>query len=175
MKSFECCLRKCGLNCKVTAKTIFICTFTRVLPNRKAIGGTSAFSVNYRLRASLQWSRPDLGFCPQSITSSTYCLILTVGYSLAPLHSRSLLLTTSSCSSSHQSPPLENSVTNSARCLAPDATFGSTFICRLGVHCLLFLCTIWNYSCHPPLQLFLALTTVHLFSCGGCLWPADMH
>lgn len=55
---------------------------------------------------------------------------------------------------------------DSARCSAAVATCRSTSSSSVPVGIS---------SHHPPLQLFLSLTTVHLFSCGGCLWPADMH
>lgn len=65
-----------GLRCTVTPRTIFICTFTRVLPNQKTIGVTSSPSVKDMLKAPLQWPGPDLSCCPQSITfSSTHWLI----------------------------------------------------------------------------------------------------
>jgi len=59
--------------------------------------------------------------------------------------------------------------------------FGPGCHTQVALHCesVGFLSTSSSSSmvctCHAPSQLYLALTAVHLFSCGGCLWPADMH
>lgn len=71
----------CGLSCTVTSITIFICTFTRVLPNQKATGATSNSSQG-QVKASASATRS----WPQSLSTVHHFLLHPlVLYSLSGL------------------------------------------------------------------------------------------